>query len=410
MLWWRRRTGQGGNRRLTLHIGTPKSGTTHLQARLRAARAELRGAGVLYPGADHPPRGGLNQQGAMYAVAPPEVHWASPAVRANGARQLERLRAELDRHPGHAHVSAEVLASFTPEAIPTLLDALGYPAASVRVVITARDVGRLLTSAWQENVKNGATQAMADYLASIAVQRSGGDSPFWRAYWLPRLVERWAAVVGMANVVLVTVPSPTPSPTPTTPPPAATRPRTTDLIPAQASGRAGSGSRLALPPGPRRPARAGEDLWSRYARACGFPAIAAPPPGRRQEQNRSLSGSQIELLRQVNLILDQEQVPHPERQVLRSHLLEAWMGSAAGGGAPLGLDPEWLPTLRLWASDDRAALDLQHEQGLHLVGTLDDLDPSPVLAVPGSPPPRVTDAAADLLAVLRDLRRQVVSS
>lgn len=405
MLWWRRRTGQGGNRRLTLHIGTPKSGTTHLQARLRAARAELRGAGVLYPGADHPPRGGLNQQGAMYAVAPPEVHWATPVVRANGARQLERLRTELDRHPGHALVSAEVLASFTREAIPILLDALGYPPDSVRVVITARDAGRLLTSAWQENVKNGATQAMVDYLASIAVQRSGGESPFWRAYGLPRLVERWAAVVGMANVVLVTVPSSTASPTAP-----GSRPRTTDLIPAQASGRPGSGSRLARPPGPRRPAPGGEDLWSRYTRACWLPSIAAPPPARRQEQNLSLSGSQVELLRQVNLILDQEQVPHPERQVLRSHLLQAWMGSAAGGGAPLGLDPEWLPTLRLWASDDRAALDIQHEQGLHLVGTLDDLDPSPVLAVPGSPPPRVTDAAADLLAVLRDLRRQVVSS
>src|SRR6476659_1038381 len=39
----------GGDRRVVLHVGLPKTGTTHLQALLAAHRDPLREAGVLYP-------------------------------------------------------------------------------------------------------------------------------------------------------------------------------------------------------------------------------------------------------------------------------------------------------------------------------------------------------------------------
>ena len=41
------RSGPGGDRRVVLHVGLPKTGTTYLQAVLAAHREALREAGVL---------------------------------------------------------------------------------------------------------------------------------------------------------------------------------------------------------------------------------------------------------------------------------------------------------------------------------------------------------------------------
>ena len=103
-------------------------------------------------------------------------------------------------------VSAEALASFSAGQRSGGGRGPRIPPEQVRVVITARDLGRLMTSVWQENVKNGATSALDDYLDSVAQLRGAGDSPFWNAYGLPALVDRWAEVVGLQRVHLVTVP------------------------------------------------------------------------------------------------------------------------------------------------------------------------------------------------------------
>lgn len=349
-----------GERRLTLHVGTPKSGTTYLQACLRAVRPELSRRGVLYPGADHLPKSGLNHQAAMYGLAGQEVRWIGQAVRANGARLLERLQAEITRHEGHTVISAEALASFSADRVPAVIEALRHEPHQVEVVITARDLGRLLTSVWQENIKNGATQDMPEYLASVARLRSEPSSPFWTAYRLPELVDRWAAVVGHERVVLVTTP----------------------------------------------PHRARHELWPRFCLAAGLGAAPVVPadgtPEGRGESNISLTASQAELLRQMNTILDAQQVDHAERQRLRARVLSAWLADGTPDGRPLGLEPEWLPTLRMWATEDITALRERQDRGLRVVGDLTELSPAPRIVAQGqSHAPTVSETALDLLAVVR---------
>lgn len=349
---------RSGDDRVTLHIGTPKSGTTYVQARLRAVRAQLARHEVLYPGAGYLPQGGLNHQPAVYAVAGPEVRWVSDEVRAKAVRYLRRLTAELRRHRGRALLSAEAMASFHEPAIRELLAALSLRPDQVKVVITARNMERLLTSVWQQNIKNGATHDQHTYLASVARMRGAGTSQFWTAYGLPALVDRWAAVVGMDRVSLAVAP--------------------------------------AAPV-------AGDDLWTRFQRACAIDGVHLDDQDTtaRVDSNISLTASQAELLREMNVILDAEQVERRERQRLRARLLQAWMSHSPGQARRLGLAEDWRPTLQEWAAQDQAALAERQAAGLELIGDLEDLSPGPRVTESGPAAPSVAESARDLLTLLR---------
>lgn len=328
---------------------------------LSLARPELARRGVLYPGARHLPGGGLNHQPVLYALAGPEVRWISEPVRQRGARLLPALVAELRKHRGPAVVSAESLASFSVENGRSVIEALGYAPEQVRVVITARDLGRLMTSVWQENVKNGATSTMADYLASVARLRDADTSPFWDAYALPRLVDRWAEIVGISSVSLVTVP--------------------------QAERR--------------------EELWPRFCRAIGVPDLPLPdrrPVGR--QNNISLTSSQVELLRQLNVVLETDELAHDERQRLRTRLLDAWMANPSARSRELELTTALATSLAEWTAEDDARLRSRVADGLVVEGDLDELTPAPRPAGPdgedAEDEPGLQDAARDLLALLRE--------
>ncbi len=350
---------RGGDGPITLHIGTPKSGTTYLQARLRSLRGQLARHSMLYPGAGYLPQGGLNHQPAVYAVAGPEVRWVTEEVRAKGVRYLQKLTAEVRRHHGPVLLSAEAMASFHEPAIHDLLAALGRPAEQVKIVVTARSMERLLTSVWQQNIKNGATHDQHTYLASVARLRGAGPSQFWTAYGLPDLVDRWAAVVGMERICLVIAPA---------------------------------------------TARPGDDLWARFQRACEIDGI--PPDDQdgtaRVDSNISLTASQAELLREMNVILDAEQVEHRERQRLRAQLLQAWMSRSPGQARKLALAEGWRPTLQEWAAQDQAALAERQAAGLRLVGDLADLSPGPRAVESGPVEPTATETAHNVLTLLRN--------
>jgi hypothetical protein len=317
------------HRTLTLHIGTPKSGTTHLQAILHRLRGPLRRQGLLYPGSGYLPRDGFNQQPAIYALAGRTIGWVDDAVRAGARAPFSRLCEEVSVHAGRVLISAESLAFFEAGQAQALLDRLGFCPASVTVVITARDYGRLLPSIWQQNVKNGSTEELRPYLDSVAALRGQRDAPFWTAFRLPDLVQRWGQVVGPERVTLVTAP----------------------------------------------PAGADKaELWSRYATATGLsPSLVDGMPERaRADDNVSLTPSQTELLRRMNVVMRDSGYTKDLERHLRGQLLQAWMN--APRSARLGLSvPQHLrePVLE-WGEEDALLL---RRLGVRVVGALSDLLP-----------------------------------
>ncbi|WP_372733811.1 hypothetical protein [Nocardioides sp.] len=229
-------------RRVFLHIGLPKTGTTYLQSILWAHRAALREAGLLLPG-----RG------------PREHLWASCDVR--GENRLERrhadapgswarLAAEVNTWQRDALITHEFFCGASADQIGAALQHLED--AEVHVVITAREVVSLVTARWQEWVKNGATGAIDDYPTSEAYDPT--DEWGWSTLDLADILRRWSTHVAPERIHVI------------------------------------------CPPQPQE----GEDaLWERFAAIVGVaPTLAQTSSAR---PNRSLGLVAIELMRRVNV-------------------------------------------------------------------------------------------------------------
>lgn len=327
---------------VTLHVGTPKSGTTSLQDICARNRDVLREHGYLYPG----------QASAHFIEA--------MSLRDSGFRghtfeaadgAWDRVVAEIEAHDGPALISHETLGGSSPKIVKRAVRSLR--GRTVRVVVTCRDLGRQLPAVWQEGVKNGDTETYDDFLAGTfaAWERGETATGAWRGQNLLAMGERWAGGVGAANVRFVTVP----------------------------------------------PAGADKDLlWQRFREAAGLPDAEYVIP--RKPRNQSLGTVETELLRRVVARLPDD-VPWPvfARQVKR-RLAQRRLGDRRAGGT-LGVPVAYREaTLRV--ADQ--VVDGLRAAGYPVVGDLEDLRAG---FSDGTSPSDVTDAALleralDLLAPL----------
>ena len=335
------------DRTVTLHLGTPKSGTTSLQAILGRNRRRLRKQGYLYPG-DNPSHFievlGLRDGGFRgHSYQSSEGAW-------------ERLVTEVGRFKGPALISHEILGGTKRQVVRRAVDSFG--GRPVRAVITCRDLGRQLPAAWQEGVKNGDQESFAEFMDAALAEWTGTDTAkgFWRGQNLVTIAQRWGRVIGPENVVLVTVP----------------------------------------PPG------AAEDvLWQRFREAARLPDMAyeVPDTGR----NPSLGAVETELLRRIVGALPDD-VPWPTytRQIKRRLAQRELVQHQAGG--PIRVPESYHSAISEISAQMLAAV---QAAGHPVVGSLDDL--APAYRSDGMSPadvdePQLLARALELLApmVLRD--------
>ena len=180
-------------RRVLLHLGLPKTGTSYLQTIVWAHRPELRAAGLLVPGRER--RDHL---------------WASLVVRDDprvGRRNplapeaWSVLLAETRDWDGDVLVSHEFFCAASAEQAARVVEDLAP--AEVHLVLTAREPLGLFTSSWQESLKNKGTVPIEDY------GRGESDDPLqvwdWRALDLGLVLDRWARDLPPERVHVVPV-------------------------------------------------------------------------------------------------------------------------------------------------------------------------------------------------------------
>ncbi|QBR91937.1 hypothetical protein [Nocardioides euryhalodurans] len=184
-------------RRLFLHVGTPKSGTTFLQSVWWANRDALLEQGLLLPGR------GVNHH-----------YWASCVVR--GGRQVDtipaaglaawdELLAEVSAHPGDALISHELFSPAPDERAEAALRRLEAVADEVHVVLTARDLVRQIPAEWQQRTKHGRSQTYDAFLDMI---QKDEQARFWRVQDVPGVLRRWGQGIPPERVHLVVLPPP----------------------------------------------------------------------------------------------------------------------------------------------------------------------------------------------------------
>ncbi len=342
----------GTPRRVFLHLGLQKTGTSYLQGVLQENRTTLAGQGLdLLP---------ASRREAFELMLVVRERFNPQRDPARAADALDRFAAELAAAPGdRALVSQESLAAARPPQVRRLLDACGDREA--HVVLTVRDLARQLPSSWQQELKSGKTESWSDYLARLRDYQGRGLT---RHPWIqldpPTVLGRWAQHVPPERIHVVTVP-----------------PR---------------GSRTDL-------------LLARFCEVLGVDAATLEPSFR--ASNTSLGMAQAELLRRVNGELSDE---HRRRQVYgdvgKRFFASQVLGEQRGTRILVPDD------VRDWcvAVADQQVRAIQ-EAGYDVVGDLEDLRCTDEAFDAGDPSPAesdVTSAAVTALGTVLSQRSDAI--
>ncbi|MEJ7794685.1 MAG: DUF6752 domain-containing protein [Nocardioides sp.] len=298
--------------RVYLHVGSPKSGTTYLQRLLRHNQAALADQEVLVAGKTH-----VELIHAGFVVRE-DIRLEKLPARAAGA--WDRIVEQVRGFRGHtAIVSYELFAGAKRKQAAEAIASLA--GLEVHVVITTRDLGQAVSSAWQERLKFALDVPLEEW--QPPPESRGPRAEWgWRTMDPASVAARWGAGLPPERVHIVTAP------------------------------RRGA---------PRR------ELWDRFAEACSLQDVTVDldiPPA-----NESLGVKAAEVLRRVNeQDLGQIKGAREQSRWLRDTLAHTVL-------APLDDEPMGITDTQLAEAEERArtAVAAIGEAGWTVHGDLEDV-------------------------------------
>lgn len=187
------------DKRVFLHIGVPKTGTTALQAALANSRKELAKQKVVYPSqwrnAHHR---------AAWAITERTWGWKGRGGTTTPMKHWTRLVKET-RSKNKVILSSEFFCEANLKQSQKMVNDLGRQ--QLEVVVTLRPFGKLLPSAWQQYLKYGVKLTYQEWLEAILNgPREKAPTPtFWMRHDHPVLIKRWLDLVGKESLTVVVV-------------------------------------------------------------------------------------------------------------------------------------------------------------------------------------------------------------
>lgn len=330
-----------------LHIGEPKTGTTYVQDVLWANRAALKEDGVLLPG---------HRYDRVHATRD-LLRW-DPAGDAGLPQTWRRLTGQVNRWSGRsAVISQEFLCRMTSAQVKAIVES--FAGSQVHAVLSVRDVARLVPAQWQTLMLSRGTLTLDQYADAAAGAAKGAkmksmEEHFWLRHDSRPIIERWAEVVGLENVRVITVPP------------------------------SGGDS---------------DELWRRFCRATDLDA-AGTMPG--EVSHASLGAASAELMRRVNGRPEIKEMETSEYQrSVNGALSRRVLGHRRSLEPGLALPERHRP----WAEREASRLIKEiGEAGVEVIGDLEDLRPQPARNEPvipeQLPAEALLEAAIDGLAGL----------
>jgi PAS domain-containing protein len=186
-----------------LHIGLHKTGTTYLQNLMRANHENMAEQDVEFTVVQGEPL-------QIFAV------WDLQGRRPRGSDD-KRIGGAWPALVEAVNTSGHATALISEErlslcSIKQLRKAVrSFPDSEVHVIVTVRDLARVLVSAWQEDVKNDKIWTWREYADAAADPAMVNRTPA-RAFWVRqdvvKICEAWEAAVPASRLHIVTVPQP----------------------------------------------------------------------------------------------------------------------------------------------------------------------------------------------------------
>lgn len=303
-------------RRVFLHVATPKSGTTYLQAVLWQNTQVLREANLLLPG-----RFQMHYTAAKGVTNRKRMR----DVKIDVGTAWPRLAHQSNAWGGDALVSHELFAPASAEQAEAAKAALDAP--ETHLILTARALHKQVPASWQQGVQGGNTLTF-DLFAHHIRKGKGRAGWFWDVQDLPDIAQRWGAGIPAEQIHIVTVPQDASDPT---------------------------------------------LLWQRYASVLGVDPASCDV--NIPKQNVSLGCVEAEVLRRINFQRDERFQSGNERSYARwTRRLLAVETLGSRQGAPFALSED----ARKWISKRTADMERTiRDRGYHVVGDLADLDWQP---------------------------------
>jgi len=327
-----------------VHIGFPKTGTTFLQGALSRARPELAAHGAVYPGKDR-----YHKAAGVYISRAVPRRGDPPVSEADWLKLVKQVNAAGD---DRVIVSSEWLSETPIADVRRVVEDLGGE--RVHVVATLRPLVKIMPSAWQQYLQNGARLQYHRWLRGMLL-RPPYDRPtpsFWKRHRHDEILARWAEVAGADHVTAIVVDS-------------------TDH----------------------------STLLHQFESLLGLPdGLLVPEPPERD--NRSLTWPEAEMLRLVNVRYRELEWPDSMyRTTVRQGVLRRL--------AELRPDLDSMPKLELpmWAAERASEIGAEFAKniadlGIRVVGDLDSLGAPTSSLAPTSMPPATLPASIAAEAVV----------
>jgi hypothetical protein len=307
------------SRRVYVHVGAPKTGTTYLQDRLGNNVKSLAAHDVHLP-----TRAPLMSSGMFHFRAALDLmdqDWGGTPGHAEGS--WDAMVRRVRRASGASIISHEILAPAAPEHVARLKSDLAD--SEVHIVYGARDLARQAPAGWQESVKQGRRWKYGRYLSRI----HSGRPWFARAFDLPHVLTTWGNGLPPAQIHVVTVPQ-------------------ADALTADP-----------------------DLLWNRFCRAFEIDPEWAPEDSERT--NASLGSAETQVLRALNERIGRSTRNNPGYDAL---ILGMLADESLGGSdsRPILLPPKFHD----WARErGEAWVEWLEQSGVDVVGDVAELLPEP---------------------------------
>jgi hypothetical protein len=310
----------GVAKRVVLHIGAMKSGTSFIQNVLNRNRALLQ---------EHDVRFACDRwRQQVMAVHDLMDHGGpeQPPFEPDGP--WCRMVEDIKQWPGTSIVSMEFLAPRQRPKIDLIKEA--FADCDIQVVLTARDLARSLPAMWTETTQNRGVRTWEEFLESVHHPEDGEKIGqwFWRNQRISAISERWSEAVGHDHFTLVTVPP--------------------------------KGAPPSL-------------LWDRFASVAGIPKDLCDIDVR---SNPGIDAASAMVLRALNERFEADGFNRQDyERVVKGVLAKQGFVRRGRESVPLGLDERWVRRY------SRRELSKLRDLDLRVVGDLDDLKALPVPGV-----------------------------
>lgn len=325
-----------------VHIGLPKTGTTYLQSALWEGRSRLASVGCLVPG-----EGRLSSWHAVSDLLGRRPRGADDLNIAGSWNAF--VTAVRDWHGDRVVFSEELLVTAGRRQVQRLVRSLSP--AEIHVVVTVRDLARVLPSAWQQEVKKGRTWTWDEFVTAVRDPDHGpatAAASYWLRFDAPRILQLWGGVIPPTNMHVVILPP--------------------EGAPADV-------------------------LLQRFAEAVGLDNWLLPAAAQ-ERANTALGRAEVEVLRRLNGGLAEKLNERQYARAVVQTVIPVLQGRATASRLQLPVEHQ------SWATEKSTELvEFLAASPYHVVGELDDLAPAFGGHAPGN---RDDLDEADLVAALTE--------